>query len=250
MFCVDWGKFSFKMTKLIAEKIKDPSLREWILPSFTTTTKVDEAVAAILMMATFQKYFSYGCTLVCGLPSVTLLGQKSDWEELQARAERLPEFGEEPGMWYGLLKPVLAGFVNSFDEPETEGTIDFWQKVVHYSGGGSGPTYLSVSMLIVLDIAGTLLIEARDGSPHSASGEVMASHCINLEATPALGNGMKRRFCNSMMRDTIVLRQQIFLPAGLLSLSSKDNLIPSHVLSTALKTDSWCYSTYSLDILK
>jgi hypothetical protein len=68
------------MTRLIEENIKDPSLREWILPSFTTTTKVDQTVAAILMMATLQKYFTFGCGTCCGLPSVTLLGQQSDWE--------------------------------------------------------------------------------------------------------------------------------------------------------------------------
>lgn len=57
---IDWGKFSFKMSKMIANNIKDPSLREWILPQFTTTTKVDQAVASILMMATLQKFFTYG----------------------------------------------------------------------------------------------------------------------------------------------------------------------------------------------
>ena len=53
-------------------------------------------------------------------------------------------FGEEAGTWYGLLKPVLERFVKSFDEPEAEETKDFWQKIAHRSGGGSGPSYLSV----------------------------------------------------------------------------------------------------------
>ncbi|KAF4626846.1 hypothetical protein G7Y89_g11311 [Cudoniella acicularis] len=142
-FSVDWGKFSYKMTDLIAKTIKDPTLREWILPSFSTTTELDRAVAAIMMMATLQKYFAYGCVLKCGLPSVTLLGEKSDWEELARRAERLVTFGEEPRQWYGLLKPVLSRFVRSFDAPDAQDTKDFWQKIAHYSSGGSGPTYLS-----------------------------------------------------------------------------------------------------------
>ncbi|CZR52789.1 uncharacterized protein PAC_02666 [Phialocephala subalpina] len=140
---IDWGKFSFKMSKMIANNIKDPSLREWILPQFTTTTKVDQAVASILMMATLQKFFTYGCGITCGLPSVTLLGQKSDWEKLATKAERLVTFGDEPKQWYELLKPILARFVLSFDAPDSEETKDFWQKIAHYSGGGSGPTYLS-----------------------------------------------------------------------------------------------------------
>lgn len=142
MFGVDWGKFSFKMSKIIADNIKDPSLREWILPSFTTTTKCDQAVASILMMSAMQKYFSYSCSLTCGLPSVTLLGEKQDWEKLEQKLERLPTFGEETAEWYTLLKPVVSRFVRSFDEPGSEDTLDFWQKIAHYYNNGSGPTYL------------------------------------------------------------------------------------------------------------
>lgn len=131
------------MSGLIASNIVDPSLREWILPCFTTTTKVDQAVVSILMMATLQEYFSYKLHLLCGLPSVTLLGQKNDWEALLAKVDRLSTFGHEPKMWVGLLKPVLERFVNTFDNPEGEKTKDFWQHIAHYSGGGSGPTYLS-----------------------------------------------------------------------------------------------------------
>lgn len=145
VFGVDWGKFSYKMSKMIAANIKDPSLREWILPCFSTTTKDDQAVASILMMATLQKFFSYGCGILCGLPSVTLLGRKEDWEKLVEKAERLTTFGDEPIIWHSLLKPVLERFVTSFDSPEAEEIKDFWQKIAHYSGGGSGPSYLSVS---------------------------------------------------------------------------------------------------------
>lgn len=54
-FTVDWGKFTYKMTQMISNNVKDPTLKDWILPSFTTTTKVDQAVASIMMMATLQK---------------------------------------------------------------------------------------------------------------------------------------------------------------------------------------------------
>lgn len=113
------------------------------MPAFTTTTKSDQAVASIIMMSTMQKYFSFGCSIQCGLPSVTLQGQKQDWEKMLGRLERLKTFGEEPTMWYELLKPVFTKFVETFDAPESEAVKDFWQKIVHRSGGGSGPTYLS-----------------------------------------------------------------------------------------------------------
>jgi Domain of unknown function (DUF4419) len=145
MRAVDRREFYFKMTKLMTEKIKDPILRDWILPSFTTTTRDDLTVTAVLMMATFQKYFSYGSVMKCGLPSVTLLGQKSDWDKLKVKAGRLKTFGEEPTVWHKLLKPVLSRFVSPFDIPKAPETIDFWQKIDRYSNGASGAPYLSVS---------------------------------------------------------------------------------------------------------
>jgi hypothetical protein len=72
-----------RMTDLITENVKDPSLRGWIMPSFTTTTQQDRIAAAIIMMGTMQKYFVYMCEQTCGIPSVTLLGEKSDWEDMK-----------------------------------------------------------------------------------------------------------------------------------------------------------------------
>ena len=48
------------------------------------------------MMGTLQKYFSYKCTIHCGLPSVMSLGVKADWELLESKLEKLKEYGEEP----------------------------------------------------------------------------------------------------------------------------------------------------------
>jgi hypothetical protein len=70
-----------------------------------------------------------------------------DWLRLWAKATELATFGPEGKMWFELLSPVLARFIDSFDTPHAPETIEFWQKIVHHSGGGSGPTYLSVSHL-------------------------------------------------------------------------------------------------------
>jgi hypothetical protein len=142
-FGVDWGLFSYKMSSFLSENVKDPSLRDWILPAFTTTTKVDQAVASILMLASLQKYFEYGYSTMCGFPSITLLGQKEDWVNLEEKLERLPSFGDEVGEWYKLLKPVLGRFVGTFEDPESEETKEFWTKFAHYWSNGSGNNYLS-----------------------------------------------------------------------------------------------------------
>jgi len=87
-----------------------------------------------------DSYFDYKMMLMCGIPSVTLEGEKSDWEKLLARVDKLEEFGVEPSAWAALLRPIFKRFVRAFDgEPD----IDFWGRVCHYTSGGSGPTYLS-----------------------------------------------------------------------------------------------------------
>ena len=113
------------------------------MPSFSTTNVNDLAVASVIMMGTLQKYFSYIFQLICGLPSVTLLGVKEDWMEILNRLEKLAQFGEQPEQFSRLLKPILSYFVRSFDKPEAQDTKDFWLKIAHMSAGGSGPSYLS-----------------------------------------------------------------------------------------------------------
>jgi hypothetical protein len=163
----EWGEFAKTMTHIMAANIVDSSLREWIMPSFTTTTDTDRVVASVVMMGALQEYFSYKFCVCCGLPSVTLLGEKRDWEAILTKLERIPTFGKQPTQWYQLLKPVIARFVGTFDAPESEQTKDFWQKIAHYSGGGSGPTYLSgwITAFCFWSEKGTLLFPAEGIAP-------------------------------------------------------------------------------------
>ncbi|KAH6915752.1 hypothetical protein BKA70DRAFT_1178945 [Coprinopsis sp. MPI-PUGE-AT-0042] len=139
-YSVNFGDLARQMTDLIDANVVDKELKEWILPNFSTTRHNDTVVASVLMMATLKAYFSYGMMLMCGLPSVTLEGERSDWVNLLNRVEKLDSFGDEPKAWAGLLRPILSRFVSSFDgSPD----LEFWGKICHYSSGGSGPTYLS-----------------------------------------------------------------------------------------------------------
>ncbi|KAN0069278.1 protein of unknown function (DUF4419) domain containing protein [Elaphomyces granulatus] len=141
---IDHGEMAFEMGKLIQGNIKDAEMRDWILPAFTTTTKVDEAVASMIFMGTLQKYFTYSWGTRCGLPSVTLRGEVGDWEAIRERAKKLATFGKEPEKWYKLLAPVLDGFVESFMSPEKYSVKRFWQSIcTEHEPGGSGTTTYS-----------------------------------------------------------------------------------------------------------
>ena len=142
-YTVDYAIFADRMGKLIEENVVDPTLREWMMPAFSTTTAGDRVVASILLMGATQKYFDFTCCISCGLPSVTLLGDKADWKLVLEKLEKLKTFGDEPTQFYSLLKPVVRRFIESFDKPEAAEIIDFWQRIAHYSFGGSGPSYYS-----------------------------------------------------------------------------------------------------------
>ena len=133
---LDLRQFAKDMTGLIAQNIKDPSLREWIVPAFTTTTHEDKVVASILMMGMMKKYFAYCGGVTCGIPSVTLLGEKKDWEEILRRIEFLREIPDPPPTvlgfstdmqdWYSHLKSIVSNFVLTFDAPDSDHVVDFW----------------------------------------------------------------------------------------------------------------------------
>lgn len=136
---IDHGWFADEMGKLLEKNVVDPELREWISPDFSTTTREDRVVASVLMMGTLQKYFVYrGAGSLCGLPSVTLLGTEGDWENILLRLEKLKGYGKESTIWYSLLRPVLARFVKTFQSPDDEEVLDFWQRIVHHRRLGSG----------------------------------------------------------------------------------------------------------------
>ncbi|KAF5713780.1 hypothetical protein FMUND_7759 [Fusarium mundagurra] len=138
----DYGKLSQRMMLEIEKNIKDPSFREWVLPSFSTTTDNDRIVGSVLLMGTLHKYFSYGIRLLCAIPSVTLLGEVTDYEDILKRLDKLDEMGEEPTHFAKLLRPILRNMILSFTQPNDPAIHTFWNQIVHIRRM-SGSTRLS-----------------------------------------------------------------------------------------------------------
>ncbi|KAK7978211.1 hypothetical protein PG988_005701 [Apiospora saccharicola] len=126
------------------EHVLDPTLRQWFVPDFSTTTPDDVAVASIVAMAAYSAYFSYWVHVICGLPSVTLLGERADYEDILQRLDRLAEFGQEPAEFAAQLRPILRRCVRTFDVPEEPALKEFWNNIctVHVMGCG-GDRYFS-----------------------------------------------------------------------------------------------------------
>lgn len=139
----DFALLAVQMGDILGKNVNDPEMKDWVLPGFSTTTYSDKVVGSILFMGAMQKYFSFKMTVMCGLPSVTLLGSVEDWENILHRLDKLDILGDEPKQFATLLRPVLRHMIRSFTEPKSAEVIDFWNKIVHENSVGSGTDYLS-----------------------------------------------------------------------------------------------------------
>lgn len=172
---VDFAVFAQHMTKLIDANIVDKEYRTWIIPDFSTTTDEDTVVASILMMASMQKFFSYTCGPTCGIPSVTLLGEKADYERIVQKLDKLSTLGEEPTQFAALLRPILTRMVRTFEDPTDAAVVDFWQRILDMRRGSGFTSYSGwVTGFCFWDTDGKCLYPhafgSREGNPRYTIG--------------------------------------------------------------------------------
>lgn len=132
----------------IQKRVKTDWLAAWINPGFSTSTENDGLTATVLMMGLVKQYFTFTGGIICGLPKVTLLGTKDDWNRLLGKLNRLQEFGEDPALYAANLRPIFKRFVRTFDEPDSEDIKNFWGQIVraeHHSTCGAGPVEYSIT---------------------------------------------------------------------------------------------------------
>lgn len=157
LYTCDYARWCHFITDEIVKNVKDPSIREWVMPNFSTTTEKEKLVGAAVLMGTMKQFFGYKCTLLCGLPEVTMLGTVEDWEKIQSKAHRLLEFDckeEYLSKWYVMLEKVLEKFTES---KRGRPDVVWWNRVCSNFSGGSGPSYLSgwITVFSVFNEKGT-----------------------------------------------------------------------------------------------
>jgi hypothetical protein len=143
---INVGAIAQQLAWMVKQKLKDPGIATTLLPEFTTTTPHDRATAAMVFLGTMQEYFGYGIRMGCSFPSVTLLGERSDWADM---LERVAWFGtidhDDATEWTTRLTKVLEYMVGSFDRPEHTDVRDFWNHAVHEAGNGSSGGMVTLS---------------------------------------------------------------------------------------------------------
>jgi hypothetical protein len=142
---INFEVMSDKFVQAMRKYLVDEDLSDWLLPKFSTTMANDRTVSALVLMATMKSYFEYVVMFGCGFPSVTLEGEKEDWEQLAARIQRFSRYGSEPAEWCIYLSKVAEKMIASFDRPDDQDIKDFWMRACHSAGasGSGGVTTLS-----------------------------------------------------------------------------------------------------------
>lgn len=193
-YSVDFGHLAQELASKVGDNVKDPALRDWVMPSFTTTTNVDRSVAAVLFMGAMQSYFDYGMSLSCGIPSVTLLGELSDWEDIAERLDFLEKLGDEPREFAALLRPVLKHMILSLSQPSSEAVTDFWNKIANKHRRGSGDPYLSgwITAFCFWDAKGkkTVYLEGFDAGYGNGPEPVLGSVTYPYIDIPDIPSGV------------------------------------------------------------
>ncbi|BCR88233.1 DUF4419 domain-containing protein [Aspergillus chevalieri] len=139
--------------------------------------------------------------LCCGIPSVTLLGEREDWEKLVKKLDRLYQLGDEPARFAQLLQPVLNNFVASFDRPESPDVLDFWSRCAHEHSMLSGLDYLTgwVTVFCFWDADGKLLYQGPIHLTSSAEFKARGSTLGYFASVPVTVDD------NGKMYDTVKL---------------------------------------------
>lgn len=133
----DYDALVDRLCDLIDENTVE-NVKDWFECNFSTTTKKQRTTSKLVLMGAVKNYISYKMKMLCGLPSVMLMGTVEDWIEIRSRVERLSEWGLEH--WQSCLVEVLDHFVDAFERPDNI-DCDWWNRIAHIVGGGSGPTY-------------------------------------------------------------------------------------------------------------
>jgi len=106
---------------------------ELVRCDFSSSSPISRTVSSIVLMDVMKRYFKYRVMTLCGIPSITLLGNTEDWESVRARAAMLTEFDLQ--WWTSRLLPLLDEFVRA-----SKGQIDngFWNSIYKHENASGG----------------------------------------------------------------------------------------------------------------
>lgn len=119
---VDWVQVLEELGAEIATEA--PELHSLVMQNFSTTGEAERMAYLGVLLEMAGSYFGYNINPICGIPSITLRGEASDWDMLIAAASALRRFGL--GFWIDRIELVLRHFAMA-----ARGDVDVahWQRI-------------------------------------------------------------------------------------------------------------------------
>jgi hypothetical protein len=106
------------------KKYTNDDFYSFFVSEFTTTTAIDKTAYQITLLESYKKAFDYIGDSGCGIPSILISGDKSDWMTILEKLDLLNKIGLSN--WANNLKPIIAEFISASDGQQNK---EFWQSM-------------------------------------------------------------------------------------------------------------------------
>jgi len=120
----------------IKANIKNPAYADIVQADFSTSSPDQVISCQVMLMASLQKYFSYGFGTCCGIPGVEMTGSEEDWIQLAEKTKKLETLlmpiMEEIGLgnWFAGTHRTLANLLDTY---RSNPDVEWWSHVLSWN---------------------------------------------------------------------------------------------------------------------
>ena len=129
----DWSTVFADFSEEIKKRVKT-ELHEVMIDDTSVATKISRIASEIAIMDAYKQYFEYEVMCICGIPKITLVGSKDDWEKLRKKVSKLQEMNKDDRLklkwWLDKLVPLVDNIVDQAISRNIDKS--FWKNIYHY----------------------------------------------------------------------------------------------------------------------
>lgn len=131
-----WEEIIPEFSKQISTYLKG-DLYSVVVQEFSTTTLIEKTAFEIAFMDSMSNYFEYMFISACGIPSISIKGEKEDYQKIINGLSSIAKYGFE--WWTNELIPIVQEIINAIS-----GDVDrnFWTSLYKQDDMSGGP-YIS-----------------------------------------------------------------------------------------------------------
>jgi len=124
----------------LARKHLKPEVHDTLTPKFSTSSKIDIAVAQIALLESVRVFYALNLWTLCGIPQITVAGNPEDWKNIKKRLQFFRKFGDAMNAWANEVEPILDQFISAVEGKDID--TEFWKSIykINSTSGGQNIT--------------------------------------------------------------------------------------------------------------